>query len=95
LPLTFNDGRPVPGEAYEQTREDLVAQFGGVTMLSGSARGVWIHAGTRYEDDSIRFVVDVEDTAENRQIFVTYKPTLLQRFQQIEIYIASYEIDVI
>jgi hypothetical protein len=85
----------VPGDAFEQTREDLVARFGGVTMLPGSARGVWVHAGTRYEDETIRLVMDVEDTVENRQLFVSYKPTPLERFQQIEIYIASYEIDVI
>ena len=31
LPLKHNDGRPVSGEVFEQTREDLIAQFGGVT----------------------------------------------------------------
>lgn len=39
LPLTFNDGRPIPGEAFEQTREELVARFSGVTLLPGSNRG--------------------------------------------------------
>jgi hypothetical protein len=34
----------------------------------------------------------VEDTAENEEFFIRYKSTLLERFEQIEIYIASYEI---
>jgi hypothetical protein len=95
LPLTFNDGRPIPGEAFEQTREELIARFGGVTLLPGSARGVWIHAGTRYEDETVRLIVDVEDGPEARQFFVEYKPTLLGRFEQLELYIVSYQIDVI
>ena len=40
-------------------------------------------------------IVDAEDTTENRQFIVEYKPTLLQRFEQIEMYIASYLIEVI
>jgi hypothetical protein len=40
-------------------------------------------------------VVDVEDAPETRQYFVERKPTLLERFEQIEIYIASYPIDIV
>jgi hypothetical protein len=42
-----------------------------------------------------RDIVDVEDTAENRQFFVDWKPTSLRRFAQVEIYISSFLIDVI
>jgi len=54
-----------------------------------------VHAGVRYEDTSIRLTVDVEDTPENRQFFAEFKVTLLQRFEQIEIYIASYPVDIL
>src|SRR5438552_4075179 len=87
LPLTFNDGRAVPGEALEQTREELIAGFGGVTLVPGSAQGVWLHAGTRYEDETVLLIIDVAEVPENRAFFVRYKPVLLQRFEQIEIYI--------
>jgi hypothetical protein len=53
-----------------------------------------VHEGTRYEDTSVRYIVDVDDTRENRQFFY-WKPTLRERFQQIEIYIISTPIDVI
>jgi hypothetical protein len=95
LPLTFNDGRPIPGEALEQTREELIDGFGGVTLVPGSAQGVWLHAGTRYEDETVLFIVDVADVPENRDFFVRFKPILLRRFEQIEIYIAAFQIDVI
>jgi hypothetical protein len=95
LPLQYNDGSPVPDADLNQTREELLAQFNGVSILPGSIAGVWIHEGTRYEDSLVRITVDVEDTPENRQFFVTWKPTLLQRFRQLEIYITSFVIDVI
>jgi hypothetical protein len=92
LPLKHNDGRPVPPEAFEQTREELVAHFGGISLEPTVIRGIWTHEGARYEDDLFRFSIDVEDTAEHEEFFIRYKSTLLQRFEQIEIYIASYEI---
>jgi hypothetical protein len=81
--------------AFEDTREELIARFGGMSMSPHSIHGVWVHEGSRYEDDLLRYVVDVEDTPENREFFVDWKPTLLQRFQQLELYIASYLVDVV
>jgi hypothetical protein len=95
LPLAYNDGRPMSGEAFEQTREELIARFGGLSLLPEPVRGYWVHEGTRYEDQSVRVVIDVDDTPENRQFFLDFKPTLLQRFEQIEIHLISYVIEVL
>jgi hypothetical protein len=95
LPLKHNDGRFVSGEVFEQTREDLIVQFGAVSFLPHTVFGVWVHEGARYEDELLRIVVDVDDTPENQQFFATYKSTLLERFEQIEIYIASYPVDIL
>jgi hypothetical protein len=95
LPLQFNDGTPIPDDAFRDTREQIVAQFGAVSVQPGTIAGIWLHQGTRYEDTLVRFCVDVDDTPENRQFFVNWKPALLQRFQQVEIYITSLAIDVI
>jgi hypothetical protein len=95
LPLRHNDNRPVSGEQFEQTREDLIVQFGAVSILPHTVLGVWVYEGTRYEDELLRLVVDVDDTPENRQFFTSYKATLLERFDQIEIYIASYPVDIL
>jgi hypothetical protein len=95
LPLTHNDGRPVGDDKLNETREELVERFDGVSVQPESIRGVWLHDGVRYEDTSIRMTVDVEDTPENRQFFIDWKPTLLQRFEQLDIYIVSYPVEII
>jgi len=58
-------------------------------------QGTWVHEGVRYQDESRRIYLDVEDTPENRQFFVDLKPILRERFQQIEIYIVSYPIEIV
>lgn len=95
LPLTHNDSRQVDSDLFEQTREELVGQFGGLCFQPNFVRGVWIHEGARYEDELFRYVVDVDDTPENRQFFVEFKNMLLGRFDQIEIYITSCPVDVL
>ena len=95
LPLKHNDGRPVSLETFYQTREELIAQFGAVTIVPATVLGVWVHEGTRYEDELRRFIVDVEDTPENQVFFARYKRTLLERFEQIDVYIASYTVDIV
>jgi hypothetical protein len=95
LPVRFNDGQPVSGELLEQTREELVARFHGLSIAPHTVLGLWVFEGARFEDEFRRFTIDVEDTSENRQFFVDFKATLLQRFAQIEIYIVSYQVDVL
>lgn len=95
LPLKHNDGRPVSDDKLNQTREELVARFDAVSVQPHTILGIWVHNGARFEDISVRLVVDVPDTPENRQFFVDWKPVLLERFVQIEIYIVSYPVDII
>ncbi len=95
LPLRHNDGRPVGPEKFDQTRQDLVAQFGAVSFHPHSILGIWLNEGQRFEDELVRVVVDVEDTGENRQFFARLKAVLLERFDQVEIYVASYPIEIL
>ena len=95
LPLKHNDGRPVSDDKLNETREELVEQFDGISIQPQSILGIWVHEGTRYEDTCVRLTVDIEDTPENRQFFLDFKQILLQRFEQIEIYIASYPVDIL
>jgi hypothetical protein len=93
LPLKFNDGRPVGDELLTQTRDELLARFEGLTFQPHTVYGIWLHEGQRFEDELARLIVDVEDTEENQFFFSNFKATLLERFQQLEIYIISYPID--
>lgn len=95
MPLKHNDGRPVSEKLFKQTWEDLVAQFGAASFQPGIIHGVWVHEGRRYEDELLKLVVDVEDTPRSRRFFAQFKRTLLRRFEQLEIYIISFLIDVL
>jgi hypothetical protein len=59
LPVTYNDGRPIEPEKLYQTRDELVAQFGAVSLVPHVVLGTWVHEGTRYEDELRRITVDV------------------------------------
>jgi hypothetical protein len=54
LPLRHNDGRPVCDDILNQTREELVERFDGVSIQPQSILGIWVHDGVRYEDTSVR-----------------------------------------
>jgi hypothetical protein len=95
LPVKLNDGRPVSGELLEQTREELVAHFTGLQIQPHTILGLWVYEGSRFEEELRRFTIDVEDSPENQQFFVDFKHKLLERFEQIEIYIVSYPVDIL
>jgi len=94
LPQRFNDGQPVPDDLFAETLLELREQFGAVPSETQIIRGVWQHAGQTYRDELIRFFVDVTDTPENHQFFHTYKEKLMTRFQQIDIRVTTYLIEV-
>jgi hypothetical protein len=95
LPLTHNDGRPVSPDKFQLTRDELITQFGAVSMSAFAVIGAWVHEGTRFEDELRRFTVDVEDIPENQHFMAAYKKTLLERFEQIEIYMVSFPVEII
>ena len=95
LPLKYNDGRPIGDEPFNLTRQELVEQFEGVSFQPEPVHGLWINKGEHYEDVLVRVTVDVEDTPENRQFFIDFKNILLERFEQIEIYIVSYSVEIL
>jgi hypothetical protein len=58
-------------------------------------RGIWLNGGQRFEDEHLRFVIDIEGTMENRALMLRLKETFKARFRQIDIWVVSYEIDVL
>lgn len=56
--------------------------------------GVWSHQGQRYEDELFKLTVDVEDQPLSRDFIAHLKAELLERFDQLEIYIVAYPIEV-
>ena len=95
LPLRYNDGTAVSDDKFDQTTQELVQQFDGISVQPQVVYGTWVQNGHWFKDESVRLVVDVDDTPENRQFFIDFKATLLARFEQLEIYIASYPVDIL
>lgn len=95
LPLVYNDGKEIEKEKFFQTNQELVVRFGATTTDTIMASGSWVYEGVIYKDKLIRIRVDAEDSEEVRKFFKDYKEVLKQRFQQIDIWITGYYIDVI
>ena len=94
LPTRYNDGASIEPLKYWDTAEEIVARFGAVTWQPEILRGIWQHDGKRYEEDNVRFYVDVEDTPGNAEFFKNFKSVLKQRFRQLDIWMVSYEIRI-
>ena len=95
LPTRFNSGEVIPPEAFADTLLELEKQFGAVSSESQKIAGRWSHEGQLYRDESVRVFVDVPDLDANREFFRDFKERLKVRFQQIDIWITSYPLDVI
>ena len=95
LPLRLNDGTPVPDAAVADTLLELEQRFGAVSCDTQTIRGQWRHEGLSYRDDLIRVFVDVADEPESRQFFVEFKEKLKARFQQLDIWLTTYLIEVL
>jgi hypothetical protein len=95
LPSQFNDGRPVLPDLIADTLQELERAFGAVSCETQAVQGLWRHEGELYRDSLARVFVDAADTAENRQFFVRFKERLKGRFQQKDIWLTTYPIEVI
>ena len=74
---------------------ELEGQFGAVSSESQTIAGQWRHEGQLHRDELIRVFVDVPDLDSNREFFLDFKERLKGRFQQVDIWVTSYPLDVI
>lgn len=70
-------------------------RFGAVSCETQTIRGRWRFDGQSYRDDLVRVFVDVEDLPETRVYFTECKERLKVRFQQLDIWMTTYLIEVI
>jgi len=97
LPAAFNDGRLIAEDCpscLPTSIAEIVDTFGAVTFRPDKVMGSWMFGGRRYDDTLSVVGVDVDDTPEHRAWIEHLKQHLLERFNQLEIYVTSYPIDV-
>lgn len=95
LPLQFNDGRAVPDELIADTILELRERFGAVSAETQTIRGMWTQEAEVYRDELIRLFVDTLDTAASREFFIEFKDRLKSRFDQLDIWMTTYPIEVL
>ena len=95
LPRQFNDGQPVPDDAFADTLLEIRRQFGAVSSETQVIRGLWQHDEQVYRDDLVRVFVDVPDVPEAVQFFRDFKEKLKTRFQQLDIWMTMHPIEVL
>jgi hypothetical protein len=94
LPLRFNDGRDIPAEWIAEAVLEIVDHFGAASYETQKVEGHWRHGGILYRDDLVRVVVDVPDSARNRQWIKQFKDRWKVRLEQLELWVVSYRIEV-
>ena len=94
LPLQFNDGSDVPAEWLADAVLEIVEHFGAASYETQRVEGHWRNAGVTYRDNLVRLVVDVPDTAKNRQWMKAFKKRWKDKLQQLELWLVSYVITV-
>jgi hypothetical protein len=96
LPIRYNEGDEVEARKIYDSKEELMSHFGGLTADGIVRAGSWRDAdGIRYDDETIRLTVDIDNTPAAIGTMTAYKANLLDRFRQKEIYIVSWAIDVL
>ena len=95
LPLRFNDGQPIPDDLVADTLLELRQRFGAVSSETQTIHGIWEHQNQIYRDDLVRVFVDVPDVPETREFFESFKERLKTRFQQLDIWMTTYPVEVL
>lgn len=95
LPLRFNDGRPVPDDLIGESLLELRHRFGAVSCETQTIRGIWEQHEQIFRDDLVRIFVDVAEETESRAFFKDFKERMKTRFEQLDIWITTYPIDVV
>ena len=68
---------------------EIVEQFGAASYETQKVEGHWRHGGVVYRDDLVRIVVDLPDSAKNRQWMKQFKARWKARLEQVELWLIS------
>jgi hypothetical protein len=94
LPLQFNDGSTIPPDWLAEAVLEIADFFGAASYETQKVEGHWRHGGVVYRDDLVKIVVDVPDSADNRDWLRSFKTRWKVRLDQLELWLVSYPIDV-
>ncbi len=80
--------RKVEEDKFIKTAEEITMNLSGGGTWHANKTGIWLDDGEMYYDELRIFEFDLEDKEANRHLVIKYvKETLLNRFEQIAIYV--------
>ena len=94
LPLQFNDGSDVPAELLSAAVFEIVDHFGAASYEPQNVEGHWRHSGVLVRDNLVRLIVDMPDIVSNRRWMKQYKERWRSQFEQVELWMVSYAVEV-
>jgi hypothetical protein len=95
LPVQYNDGREVEAIKHRLAFDEVVERFGAGTLEPQHLFGRWVFSAEEYEDALVRLVVEVDDLPEHHDWFASWKETLKERFEQLDIRMTWHPIHVV
>lgn len=94
VPLYDNDGRRIDDAEFRRMRDELVAQFGGLTAYTRStAEGLWVDESARRPTRDEIVVYEVMCTQLDRAWWSSYRAVLEERFRQDEVVVRAHAIE--
>jgi hypothetical protein len=84
----------VPAEWIAEAVLEIVDHFGAASYEAQKVEGHWRHSGVLDWDNLVKVVVDVPDSAKNRQWMRRFKSRWKARLEQLEIWMISYRIEI-
>jgi hypothetical protein len=78
-----------------ETILELEQRFGAVSSETQIIRGYWQHEGQSFRDELVRAFVDVPDLPETREYFKEFKERIKARFQQLDIWMTTYPVEIL
>ena len=73
---------------------EIVDHFGAASYETQKVEGHWRHDGVLYRDNLVRVLIDVPDSAADRQWMRQFKERWKVRLEQLDLWMVSYRIEV-
>jgi len=84
----------VPAEWLAEAVLEIVDHFGAASHETQKVEGHWRHGGVIYRDNLVKVVVDISDSAKNRQWMKQFKGRWKTRLEQLDLWMVSYRIEI-
>lgn len=95
LPLYDNHHQKLPRELFEQTYEELITKFGGLTAYTRAPmQGFWQKENQKIVTDEL-IIYEIMDNKFSRKWWQDYCTRLEKRFKQDKLVIRTYPIELI